>query len=170
MRRPLLALALTASVLAAGCLGSVEAAKIPQKSLPSGWSLQNEKSESIAFGLAQLKTREYGTGSGLAGATVASVNDVPVLDERERVLPRAIEKVEEKKGVKFKNPSSLSVQLTNLDQKAPATEYDVEGARGPAKALIVTPNCGPFVIAAGYGTTVGAQYDNARRAVKGVVC
>lgn len=176
MPRALPAAALVAALLTAGCLGSVEAATIPQDSLPSGWSLQNEDSQSVAMGLASLETREYGTGSGFAGATVATTNDLPILDEEGQVLPRAIEQVEEKKGVRFTNPSELQVQLSNLDQQDTATEYDVEDAGGPAKALIVTPECGSFVIAAGYGTTATgpgggpSPYDNARSAVKGVVC
>lgn len=171
MSRRHLALALVAATLTAGCLGGVEAATIPAQSQPSGWSEKGQDSQSLVAGLGTLELRDYGpSGNDFSGATIATMNDLPIVDEREQVLPRAIERVEEQRGVTFTNPSDKTVQLTNLNQQAPATEYDVEDAGGPAKALIITPDCDAFVIAAGFGTTVGSQYDNARSAVKGVVC
>lgn len=171
MSRRFLALSLVAALLTAGCLGSVEAATIPQESMPSGWSEKNSESDSLVLGLGSLELRDYGpSGNDFSGATIATMNDLPIVDERDQVLPRAIERVEEQRGVRFTNPTGLTVQLTNLGQEAPATEYDVEGAGGPAKALIVTPDCDAFVIAAGFGTTVGDQYDTASDAVKAVVC
>lgn len=171
MSRRILALSLVAALLTAGCLGSVEAASIPPESMPSGWSQKGSESDTLVLGLGSLELRDYGpSGNDFSGATIATMNDLPVVDERNQVLPRAIERVEEQRGVTFTNPSDLTVQLTNLNQEAPATEYDVEGAGGPAKALIITPDCENFVIAAGFGTTVGGQYDTARDAVKGVVC
>jgi hypothetical protein len=171
MSRRLLVAAVVLAALTAGCLGSVDAAEIPSESMPSSWSEKSTENKGVAGGLVTLKIRDYGpAGNDFSGATIATMNDFPVLDERDQVLPRAIERVEKQRNVTFTNPTSMKVNLTNLNQQAPAEEYDVEDAGGPAKALVITPDCEDFVIAAGFGTTIGDQYDDAKSAVKGVVC
>lgn len=176
MRTHALAALLLVSTLT-GCLGSVDPATLPPEALDThGWSQQGSSSQSLVLGLGDLEIRDYGPGSGFAGATLASVNDVPLVSEEDRVLPRAIDRVEEKRGVEFTSPSTGSLELTNRGTTVEATEYDVEGADGPAKAVLFTPECGPFVIVAGYGTTAtgltggAAPYDDARDVVKSVTC
>lgn len=172
MRRHLLVAALVAAVSLSGCLGSVTPATVPQSTLDDeGWVEKDSTSDSLFLGVGSVERRNYGPpGDDFTGATVATVSDLPVIDEREQLLPRAIENVEEERGVSFEDPTSKSVQLTNMDQEAPATEYDVKGAGGPAKALVITPNCEPFVVAAGFGTTIGDRYQTAKTVVKGVQC
>lgn len=174
MRRLLLAASLAAVVLLAGCLGSVEPATIDESSLQNqGWSEQSRSSDSLFLGMGDLVRVEYGPSGGadFAGATVATVNDLPVVDEEEQVLPRAIEQVEEQEGVKFTQPSERSLDLAQMGTTVSATEYVVEGAPAPAKAVIFTPDCPDFVIVAGFGTTSPANfYNDARNVVRGVVC
>lgn len=175
--RARLAVAAGVALTLAGCLGSVDPATIPAEALERhDWSRQASTSQNLVLGLGDLEIRGYGPGSGFAGATLASANDVPVVSEENRVLPRAIQRVEEKRGVRFKDPSETTIRLENRGTTVQATVYDVEGAGGPAKAVLFTPNCGPFVIVAGYGTTTSglfggaSPYDEARDVVGSVVC
>lgn len=164
------------TVALAGCLGGVTAAKLPSSTLQDhGWSRTDRSSRSLVMGLAELKVRDYESEDGFAGATVASMNDVPIVSEEKRVLPRAIKRIEKQRNVDLVKTGTRTMDLANLDATVDADVYRVENAPGEAKAVIFTPPCGPFVIVAGYGSTgsglvAGATYEDAREVVRHVVC
>lgn len=152
MNRTALLLGLIVSSGLAGCLGSVEPARIPQQSLQeNGWSQTKSTSDNLVWGLGDLEIRDYEPESGFAGATVATVNDVPLVDEEERLLPRAIERIEERRDVNLSKIGTERITLVNVGSTIEATEYEVQGAPGPARALVFTPTCAPFVAVASYG-------------------
>lgn len=150
-------LALVAAAgLAAGCLG-VTAAEIPEDERNDrNWHESSSKEETVAFGLAELVTKEYrpDSGVGITGVTVASAPDVPIYDET-NLLPRAIEQVEEKRGITLeKTDETASLSLTNLDAEvdAPIYRFEKGGAQGRL-VLFDAPGCDSFVVVAGYGVT-----------------
>lgn len=177
-----LALALVAP-LTAGCLGSVTPASIPEQALSqNGWSETRDERQSIAGGLAEVVTREYTKGGtqALAGAIVATLNDIPILDERERLIPIALEQVEEQQGITLRETGTRTLQLTNLGVTVTGTEYDIEGAALPAKGVLFTPSCGDFVVVVAYGTlpqqggvlggSAPDRYGEARDVARTVTC
>lgn len=173
--RKLVPLVLLAATLS-GCIGSVTAARIPSSTLDDqGWSRTDTSSRSMAFGLAELKVRDYRSDGGFAGATVASMNNAPIVNEEKRVLPLAIKRIEKSRDVNLVKTGTRQMDLVNLDTTVTADVYRVENAPGDAKAVIFTPPCDPFVIVVGYGSTgggivAGASYEDARNVVRHVIC
>lgn len=156
MRRLLLLALVAAAGLAAGCLG-VTAAEIPEDERNErNWHESSSKEETVAFGLAELVTKEYRPdgGVGITGITVASAPDVPLYDET-NLLPRAIEQVENERGITLEDTGEdAGLSLTNLDSEVDADIYRFEknGAEGRL-VLFDAPGCDSFVVVAGYGVT-----------------
>jgi hypothetical protein len=172
----LVALAVMAPV--AGCLGDVQGASISEQKLQEeGWSQSDSSEKSVAMGAAQLVTTDYRPNGGgdTTGVTVATTNDVPILDEK-RFIPQAIERVEEQRGIDFQEDGSTKVDLPELgvDQAdAQLYKFNKDGAQG--KAILITPDqCDGFVITVGFGVTQGvtgaATYEPAKDVARHVVC
>lgn len=164
-----------------GCLGSVEPATIPQSTLSEkNWELAKTDEQSIAMGLGQLVTKDYrprsgggplGGGTKMSGAIVATSNDVPVLDET-RFIPRAIEKVEKRRNIDLKEAGTTELDLPNVGGGTTVTAqlytFTKSGIQG--KAALVTPACGPFVVAVGYGVVAENIYREAKNVARHVKC
>jgi hypothetical protein len=172
---------LLALAMVAGCLGSPDPAGISDATLNEhGWSQTDQTEQSVAMGLGQISTRDYrGPGNqDTTGATVATATDVPILDER-RFVPQAIERVEEQRGIDFKEAGSTTVSLPELgvdNAEANLYEFQKDGANG--KAILITPDqCDGFVISVGFGVTGAggfsasdATYEEAKDVARNVVC
>ena len=149
-----LALLAALSAAAAGCLGAIEPAGLPQAALTQeGWSLRSEESDARLGGLVDVLSRAYAPVDSRraalgAGVTVVTVTDVPLVDEA-RFLPDAIASVEQDRGVRFVERGGRSVQ-TSVGA-VEGTEYDVEGAGVAARALLFLPPCPSFVVVIAYG-------------------
>ncbi len=163
---------------ASGCLGSVEAAEIPDPE-QEGWSQTSQDEESMAFGLAQVVTLEYepNTGAGTTGVIVASTTNVPVFDE-ERLLPMALEQVENERGIDLRQDGETTLTLANLDGVEVVADryaFEKDGVEGKA-VLFTVDRCDPFVVVVGYGVTDPAgmfadpTYDEAREMASTVTC
>lgn len=125
------------------------------------------------MGLGELETITYETNRGFAGVTVATLNDVPLLDERSRVEPAAIEQIEERYGVQLEETGTTTLELANRDAQVQGTEYDVQGAPAEAKAVLFPVDCDPFVLVVAYGLAgsgFGASYQDAQDVGRHVVC
>lgn len=178
MRRLMLLAIVVAAGLAAGCLG-VTAAEIPEDERNSAnWQETSSEEETVAFGLAELVTKEYRPNSdlGVTGATVASAPDVPLYDES-NLLPRALEKVEQERGIDLTHTGETTLSLTNLgaDTDADLYRFEKDGAQGRL-VLFDAPGCDSFVVVAGYGVTDPAgisgeaTYGEARDLARTVAC
>ena len=161
MRHPAshLALALALAVVLPGCLGSVSPASIPAATLQANdWHQARESRESRAAGLVDIVSRDYApveerTALG-SGVSVVSVTNVPILDEK-RFIPAAVERIEKDRGVQFNEVGSRVVELTNIGRTT-GTEYTISGASLPGRALLLTPDCGDFIVLVAWGaTTIG---------------
>lgn len=163
-------------LLTSGCLGlgGVSPAFVPSEDLPASWSETDRDTQSIAMGLGELETIAYQTNDGFAGVTVATLNDVPLLDERSRVVPAAIDQIEQRHDVTLEESDTTTVELVNQGGQTSGTVYDVQGAPADAKAVMFTLDCDPFVLVIGYGTTGGtfteALYGDARDVGAHTVC
>lgn len=154
MRRAPLAILLVAALTTTGCLGSIDPARIPQATLDDhSWAEANEDRASVAGGLGERVILTYEPAGGpYAGVAVISANDVPIFDESQ-LLPRLIEKVEERQNVQLEENGSRQLSLTNLDTSVQATVYDVKGAPADAQAVLFTAPCSAFAAVLAYGTT-----------------
>lgn len=144
-------------LVTSGCLGlgGVSPAYIPSQDLPASWSEDDRVSQAIAMGLGELETITYETNDGFAGVTVATLNDVPILDERSRVVPAAIDRIEQRHDVTLEESGTTTVELVNQGGQTSGTVYDVQDAPADAKAVMFTVDCDPFVLVIAYGTTGG---------------
>lgn len=149
------ALILVAS-LTSGCLGlgSVEPADIPEEGRDDWRQTRNDRQD-YAGGLAELVTVEYeppeNAVAKVAGVMVATLNDLPILDERERLIPIALKKIEEDRGVEFVESGTRSMELVNLGSMVEGTEYDIRQGPNEAKGVLFTPDCEDFVVVVAYG-------------------
>ncbi len=143
-----------------GCLGlgGVDPAFVPANDLPPSWSEDDRVSQGIAYGLGELETISYSTNDGFAGVTVATMNDVPFVDERSRAVPAAIEQIEKRYGVTLEESGETTIELDNQESQVQATVYDVRGAPTDAKAVMFDIDCDPFVLVLGYGTTTDTAF------------
>lgn len=150
-------------LLTSGCLGlgGVSPAYVPNEDLPASWSEEDRVSQAIAMGLGELETIGYESSDGFAGVTVATLNDVPFVDERSRVVPAAIDKIEEQYGVTLEESGSTTIDLANQGGQAQGTVYDVQGAPADAKAVMFAVDCDPFVLVLGYGTSTDTAFTEA---------
>jgi hypothetical protein len=171
---------LLALAMMAGCLGGVDPAEISEQTLnQKGWSQTNSDTQPVAMGLAEIATKEYRGPSGqdATGVTVATTNDIPILDER-RFIPNAIEKIEEKRGITLEKTGTTKVSLPQLGgTETDADVYDFEKSGAQGKAVLITPEeCDPFVISVGYGLTQGSElagsatYNEAKDVARNVAC
>lgn len=154
--RSLRMLAPLVAVLAlAGCLGAAVGPGVPAADLNDhGWQPVTSEAQTL-FGLLEISRNEYAprAGSDAAGVLVVAVTDVPFLDEASRV-PEQIDAYAARNGLTFTPVGSLDLALPNRGITVPATEYDVEGAPVPARALVATFSCDEpdvLVVTVGYG-------------------
>lgn len=181
MRKATIAVLLVAGMATAGCLGSVNGAKISQSTLnENGWSKTSDKTDGVAMGLGELVNREYRPSSSSqgTGAIVATTNNVPVLDES-RFIPKAIERVEKQRNIDLQKSGTTEVSLPELGVDAiDAQLYTFQKSGANGKLILFTPDqCSGFVVAAGYGITGGGgiaapspTYQTAKDVARGVVC
>lgn len=146
------------TALTSGCLGlgSVEPAEIPDETVEEhDWRQTRDERQDYAGGLAELATYEYEPPSNavakVAGVMVATLNDLPILDERERLIPIALEKIEEDRGVEFQETGTRSMELINIGSTVEGTEYDIRQGPNEAKGVLFTPECDDFVAVVAYG-------------------
>lgn len=144
--------------LTSGCLGlgSVAPATIPDETIEQNdWRQTRDDRQGLVGGLAEVAIVEYEPPSSavakVAGVLVATLNDIPLLDERERLVPLALEKIEEDRGVRFEEAGTRSLELVNLETTVEGTEYDIRQGPNEAKGLLFTPSCGDFVVVVAYG-------------------
>lgn len=167
-----------AAALGAGCLG-VTAAEIPEDERnDENWQETSSERQSVAFGMAELVTKEYRPNNdvGVTGITVASAPDVPIYDET-NLLPRALEQVEQKRGIELTKSGTTTLSLSNLgaDTSADVYRFEKNGAQGRL-VLFDAPGCDSFVVVAGYGITDAAglsdetTYGEARDLASTVTC
>lgn len=181
MRKSTIALLLVASMVTAGCLGSVSGARISQSTLDeSGWSKTSDQTKGVAMGLGELENKEYQPSSSSqgTGAIVATTNDVPILDES-RFIPQALERVEKQRNIELQKSGTTEVSLPELGVDAiEAQLYTFQKSGANGKLILFTPDqCDGFVVAAGYGITGGGgvaapspTYQTAKDVARGVVC
>lgn len=164
-------------LLTSGCLGlgGVSPAVVPSEDLPSSWSQTDQDTQGIAMGLGELETLTYEANSRATGVVVATLNDVPLLDERSRVEPRAIQEIESRYGVQLEESGTTTLELINHGSQVEGTEYDVQGIPVDAKAVLFEVGCDPFVLVIAYGTTSDTRftdptYGEAKEVARHVVC
>lgn len=178
MRRLMLLAFVVAAALGAGCLG-VTAAEIPEDERNAkNWQETSSERQTVAFGMAELVTKEYGPNNdvGVTGATVATAPDVPIYDET-NLLPRALEQVEQKRNIELTQSGTTTLSLSNLgaDTDADVYRFEKNGAQGKL-VLFDAPSCDAFVVVAGYGITDPAgisdetTYGEARDLARTVAC
>lgn len=157
MQRPSLGLAVALALVAPGCLGSVTAATLPDDALASeNWREARRDRQSVAMGTAEVVLVDYAPRDNRhalgAGITVATGNDVPLYDEA-ALIPEALSRIEERKGVEFREIGDRSIQLTNAGGSVTGTEYAIDGAPGNGRALVFEVDCDDFVVVAAWGAT-----------------
>lgn len=164
--------------LTAGCIGSVDAAEVPNAK-DEGWSQTSEDNQEMAFGLVEVVTKEYNPDStgDTTGVIVASATSIPLFDE-ERLLPMAIEQVEQERGITLTETGETTVSLANLggvEVVADLYEFEKDNVEGQA-VLFTVDQCDAFVVVVGFGITDPAgmfgdsTYGEARDMATTVTC
>lgn len=160
----------------AGCLGDVSAAELPDPEA-DGWSMTGEDQDEMVLGMVEVVTKEYEPDGamGTTGVIVTSAPNFPLFDES-RLLPMALEQVEEDRGITLTKVDDTTLTLTNLDTETSAEVYEFEKDGAEGQAVLFTPSaCDSFVVVVGYGITAAGMfgdttYGDARDMAASVVC
>ncbi len=157
MRRSLIAIGLTLMMVTTGCLGlgSVNPAEVPsQDAQDQGWEKTEETADSYAMGLGERAEKRYQPqdNPNRGAVSVNTANDIPFFDESE-LLPRAIDRMEERYNIELNKTGTRSVELANMEGAVTADEYTMENGPAEGKAITFTAPCDPFVAVIAFGTT-----------------
>lgn len=159
MRRAILALVLTASMLLAGCtsLEDLTISEIPQDAQPAGWSLDEERSDEDEASagpitVAAFATRVY-THENVPQGTVAvvTVSDVPLADVDARIRSR-FQQVMADQGVQRSELRSGTMTVDGFEAEYTLYEATIEqeDAQGDGYVLEYTYGCDPVDTVVGF--------------------
>lgn len=150
MRKIALTVVLASAMVLAGCasLDSLTISKVPAEDRPSGWSLDEERSdegEATAgpFTVAAFASRVY-THEEVPQGTVAvvTVSDVPLADEEGRIRDRFQQVLDERNVQRTERRSgTMTVDGFEADYTLYDATVEQDGAQGDGYVLEYTYKC-----------------------------